>query len=360
MYRLADVRVVHIELTTSCNAACPMCPRNIYGGRDNPTLPPAELTLSDIQLILTPQFLRQLKLVYMCGNYGDPMVAKDTLPILQYLRDTNPPITLGFHTNGGARPEDWWRRLARVVTYCRFGIDGLADTNAVYRRNTRWTTIMRSVRAFISAGGRAEWDFLVFRHNEHQVAEARELAKTMGFASFNVKRTGRFFSPDSGQHISNYPILNKEDQKVGTIEEPTLAHWRNPILQRLTTHLGGADGYVPYLNTTEIRCKVAAQKSLYLSAEGLVTPCCWLGSFYRLYRGKGNGTELLERIPAGKDALDARKHGLAAIVNGPVFQRIIPESWHRPSIAEGRLEHCARVCGSEDLQGAQHPQKLPT
>ena len=51
---------------------------------------------------------------------------------------------------------------------------------------------MQSAQAFINAGGRAEWDFLVFRHNEHQVESARKLAKEMGFAKFYVRKTGRF------------------------------------------------------------------------------------------------------------------------------------------------------------------------
>ena len=40
------------------------------------------------------------------------------------------------------------------------------------------------MRAFINAGGRARWDFLIFAHNEHQVDEAEALATKWGFKSF--------------------------------------------------------------------------------------------------------------------------------------------------------------------------------
>ena len=45
---------------------------------------------------------------------------------------------------------------------------------------------MRNVRAFVEAGGgNAEWDFIVFRHNEHQVEQARMLADgPLGFSMF--------------------------------------------------------------------------------------------------------------------------------------------------------------------------------
>ena len=87
----------------------------------------------------------------------------------------------GIHTNGGVRSEDFWRALGRVLPkgkgYVRFGIDGLENTIHVYRRNVRWQILMRNVKAFVAAGGNAEWDYIVFRHNEHQVEQARALAR---------------------------------------------------------------------------------------------------------------------------------------------------------------------------------------
>ena len=49
--------------------------------------------------------------------------------------------------------------------YARFAIDGLEDTNHIYRRNTDWVKIVQNATAYIAAGGRAEWDFIVFAHN---------------------------------------------------------------------------------------------------------------------------------------------------------------------------------------------------
>ena len=36
---------------------------------------------------------------------------------------------------------------------------------------------MENVNAFISAGGTAYWKFLIFKHNEHQVEEAKKLSE---------------------------------------------------------------------------------------------------------------------------------------------------------------------------------------
>ena len=76
MYSYNEIKTVHLEITEKCNAACPMCARNINGGEENPWLHNAELSLSDIHTIFPDAFIQQLNHMFMCGNYGDPIVAK--------------------------------------------------------------------------------------------------------------------------------------------------------------------------------------------------------------------------------------------------------------------------------------------
>ena len=54
---------------------------------------------------------------------------------------------------------------------------------------------------------------------------------------------------------------------------------------------------------------------------------------------------LAEALPGGLDALDARKHPLTTIVEGPLFRTVVA-SWEQPSVAAGKLKPCAAVCGS--------------
>ena len=115
MYKSHEIRTVHLEITDKCNAACPMCARNINGGEDNPQLPGTELSIDDIKQIFRPEFIRQLDRMYMCGNYGDPIAARDTLETFQYFREHNAKINLSMHTNGSAKKPDWWRQLAYAL-----------------------------------------------------------------------------------------------------------------------------------------------------------------------------------------------------------------------------------------------------
>ena len=84
MYRYEDIKEVHLEITQKCQAACPMCDRNMNGGDDNPHITNAELSLEDAKKMFTA-FIKQLNVMYMCGNLGDPIVAKDTLRNIQIL-----------------------------------------------------------------------------------------------------------------------------------------------------------------------------------------------------------------------------------------------------------------------------------
>ena len=353
LYHYEDLRIVHLELTHRCNAACPMCARNIHGGAVNPDMPLAELSLADIRKILLPDFIARLKRIYACGNYGDPIVAHDCLEVFRYLREHGPNLHLDLHTNGSARRPDWWRQLAAIMRqgphYLRFGIDGLADTNHLYRRGTDWKTIMRAAEAFIGAGGRAEWDFLVFKHNEHQVEEARRLAREMGFAEFFVRKTGRFLTSGELETSDRFEVLDKEGQFEYWLEQPENPGYRNPEYQNLGEIKTQFGSHQNYLDRVPIDCKVAGSKGkIYLSAQGLVLPCCWRGAvFSEASTPERQQFAQLIESHGGRNVLDARRHGLAGVIASALFQQAIPGSWNQASIAAGKLAICARTCGRD-------------
>ena len=177
MYKLTDIKAIHLEVTSRCQAKCPMCARRLNGGPLNPFMGLDEISIDKFMEWFDIDFIKQLNHLGMCGNLGDPIVAQDTLKIYQYLREANPHMGLQMHTNGSGRTDKWWKELAKLKVNVVFGIDGLADTHAKYRINTDWKKIIHNVMTFVDAGGKARWDMLVFAHNEHQIEECKELSK---------------------------------------------------------------------------------------------------------------------------------------------------------------------------------------
>ena len=101
MFNYDTVKEYQLEITTYCNAACPQCPRNINGGAVNPHLPLCHLSRVVIDRTFTEELCNNLKQVFFCGSYGDPIMHPDFLDILQDFRSKNPTLWLYIHTNGG-------------------------------------------------------------------------------------------------------------------------------------------------------------------------------------------------------------------------------------------------------------------
>jgi MoaA/NifB/PqqE/SkfB family radical SAM enzyme len=245
---LSNIKILHIEPTNACNAACPQCARETDATFNKNDL--HHLTVDQLATLIDESTIKNLDKVFMCGNYGDPAAGKHTLEIFKYLRSINPTLTLGMNTNGGLRSTKWWKELATVMfqpndypqEYVVWSIDGLEDTNHIYRVNTNWDKIIENAQAFIQAGGRAHWEMLVFKHNDHQVEQAQQLAKDMGFKWFRAKVSRRF-----------------DTVPVSFLQVPT--GWKDPIVTK-----------------GDIECAALIENSLYISATGIVYPCCWLGN----------------------------------------------------------------------------------
>ncbi len=351
MYQHSDIKIIHLEITDKCNAACPQCLRNNNGVGVNPHLALTELSLADIKKIFMPDFARQLKMLYLCGNYGDPIVARDTLSVYKYFRRLNPEMKFSMNTNGSFRSAVWWRELAKVFGKngeVKFGLDGLGDTHRLYRQGTDWKKIIDNAEAFIEAGGQAVWEFIIFRHNEHQIEAARKMSEQLGFSRFTAKKTWRFYSNAKNSGKDSHEGMNRAGQKV-VLKRPERDNNVNQALRHESKIKEKYGNMKNYLDQAKIKCKVQEEKNLYLSAEGLVLPCCWLANqLYIAYLPPRSTPiwKILDKI-GGVDKLNARKNPLKDIVNSEFFQKLIPESWNKSSIAAGKPEVCAKICGVE-------------
>ena len=346
MYRYEDIKTIHLEVTQNCQASCPMCDRNMNGKGINPHINLDELSLLDCVDIFPPEFIKQLDTMYMCGNLGDPIVAKDTLEIFEYFRSHNPNMWLSMNTNAGAKNEEWWRQLAEVfgrMGAVIFSVDGLRDTNHLYRQGVVWDNVERNMRAFIDAGGRARWDYLIFEHNQHQVEEAEALAAEWGCEKFMKKKTGRFITQDSKKKESHQAV-NRKGKQTQELKKPD-EKYLNKALSKQDVIINKYGTMDAYYDAAPIVCKVKKENSLFITAEGLALPCCWTaGRMYKWWHKDPKVEQIWDFIP-DKSVLDARK-GLSKVFDSGIFEDI-QNSWSKPSCADGKLKVCSMKCGAE-------------
>jgi MoaA/NifB/PqqE/SkfB family radical SAM enzyme len=350
MYKYEDIKTIHLEVTQNCQASCPMCARNQNGGFVNPHIDLSELTLEDCKAIFEPDFIKQLGNMYMCGNLGDPIIARDTLEIFRYFRKHNSTMWLSMNTNAGARDDSWWEELANTLGRrgsVIFSVDGLEDTNHIYRQDVNWKSVRRSMQSFISAGGRAYWDFLIFEHNQHQVGEAEQLSKEWGFERFRAKKTGRFVTPILGQK-ENHQAFNKKGEITTNLKKPE-EQYQNAVFKKHNELAEKYGSIGSYYDVVSIDCKVKKEGSLFISAEGLTLPCCWTAArMYNWYHKDPRVEQIWNFIDAagGKEAISAKINGIKKVFETGIFDNI-EKSWSMSSCKSGKLQECARQCGVE-------------
>ena len=380
IYEYHDIKNVHIEITSKCNALCPMCVRSMWGAKVNPNLELVELSLEDIKKIFTVEFVKQLKRMNFCGNYGDPAMANELLEVLAWLRKCNPEIFFSLSTNGGVRNQDWWKELSKFFnqpgSIVSFGIDGLEDTNHLYRINVKWHKLMNNSASFIKSGGNAVWNFIVFKHNEHQVHQAYDMSKEMGFKLFRKKETERFDLKDvHGKIVYAEPVYDQDFNFSHFIEPPSKRN--NPFYYSDAKKTVDLNKYAkelkekkvslkidtaPNLNIhrkvekndlpaqkfkqkCSVQCFVKKEKSIFINHLGQVFPCCWVAWPYHAFWNSFEVKEIREMMDKsnGEDSINGKKSDLKQIIQGSFFHAI--EKGISSKNPFDALDVCSRTCG---------------
>ena len=322
------------EMTDYCNAACPMCNRfdwdlNLIKGVTNAH----HTTLEFVKQRIGDEIISRLKGWICQGTYGDAVMNPETLEIFKYLKEVNPTIGIGMITNGGARNTDFWETLAELKVTVTFSIDGLADTNHLYRRNIKWDLLMENVNAFITNGGKANWSFLVFKHNQHQIDEAKKLSEELGFIDFEHAFSERWqdFNSDGEYReitkleVDGYVIEKPVEQKKDFIKS---AH--DLTLSKNVFQTEDKNNFF----TRKISCWACSpvKHEIYLRANGYVSPCCILGDVER---------NEPKQIIKDYKKINLHHTDLKDILEGEFFKDISEGI----NGGEKRLQGCYHACG---------------
>lgn len=253
---------LHVEASTHCNARCPGCPRSIRGYSPEGFIKPTNLAPNTFKAVR--EKYPDLKSVNFNGNLGDPMMNPDIVELAN-IADCDVSIT----TNGSIGKRDTFESLAKFGIAITFSIDGLEDTNHLYRQDVIWDNVMQRIKWFINAGGEASWKWVPFRHNNHQLEQARELASSLGMKNFWYDHQSRNYFPalDRNGRVSHWILPHDtEDQP----KDDYLPEKEIEMMQKDAT-------FDPVEGAVSITCEHLRDKSVYVSADGFESPCCYHG-----------------------------------------------------------------------------------
>lgn len=363
MFDFNNIDEYQIEVTTYCNAACPQCPRNINGGEINPYLKLEHLPREIINQAFTQELCTRLRQIFFCGSYGDPIMHPEFLDIVWDFRQKSRTLWLYMHTNGSAHDREYWTELAYLLNgfgQVDFNIDGLADTNHLYRKNTNFDKIISNAESFIKAGGNAKWNFIVFEHNQHQVEEARKLSQDLGFKDFLPRATGRFLNHRTMDTFNQWPVRDRQGNTVYSIKPATNSKFTNQSIEFLPELRKQYRNLDDYFKTVTINCDSLSHNRVAINAHGTVLPCNMLNHnlydarFYdsnimpcsnKLSTVNGNN-QVAEFIKKYNECnLNIKHTSIEQVFNSPFWTDLV-KSWDCNSFPE-RIFECALTCGKQ-------------
>lgn len=183
--------VIELEITSKCTLFCLECPRTKDPNEQNNKWKFGELSIRTFENLI--KSIPKSTVLIFSGGYGDPIYHSKFIEIVDLCKQYE--IKIVVNTNGSYRSESWWNMLASTIGpkgIFVFSVDGLEDTNHLYRINADWNSIMLGMNIMAKkAACTIEWKFIVFKHNQHQIEKAYRLSRKIGVESFQIIKSNR-------------------------------------------------------------------------------------------------------------------------------------------------------------------------
>ncbi len=179
--------ILNLEPGNICNLRCPLCPT----GKEEPGLAKGFMSLELFKRVFD-QLKKSLDSINLY-SWGEPLLNKDLISIIRYAKSENQKISITTSTNLNLKNDLLLADLiASGIDEIIVSCDGAnADSYVKYRVGGDFNLLMHNLRLLarkkkeLNAQTDIVWNFLVFRHNEGEVEEARKMAKSIG-VSFRV------------------------------------------------------------------------------------------------------------------------------------------------------------------------------
>jgi hypothetical protein len=200
------------------------------------------------------------------------------------------------------------------------------------------------MQAYAKTKAFARWEFLLFEHNQHQVEEARQLAKSLGFA-FSLKDPNGF--ADSNSHIDVYnkdltPAYKIYPSNYTGTKAVSQYKYVAPKYDILT------EAQKTLVKEKDVKCMAvqSTQQRIFVTSSGHLIPCCFLSGPLINHKLSYSNHQFYEKISTfGLDKIDLRKRNMIDILQDDEFTNFFTKGWEKKSIEDGRLLFCVETCG---------------
>ena len=241
-----------IDVCNVCNLRCPLCPTG------NTTIARKQSMLSLEQYKQLFCKLADYALVVSLYNHGEPLLNPDVFSIIEYTHRSRVGTNISSNFNW-PHPIDINDFIRSGLDYVTVSLDGVTqDAYRQYRVRGDIEEVFDNMKRLLAAKKAlksktpfVEWQFIVFKHNQHEMEEARRLAAELGVDLL------RFVSPG----------VPPEDMHDVRLQEKWMPD--NPLYWERHPKLVEERGYV-----FDQPCYYL-YRSMFIYPGGGVTPCCF-------------------------------------------------------------------------------------
>lgn len=241
-----------IDICNVCNLRCPLCPTG------NTTIARKQAMLSLAQYKELFDKVKEFALVVSFYNHGEPLLNPDVFSIIEHTHSNRVGTNISSNFNW-PQPVEINDFIRSGLDYVTVSLDGVTqESYQQYRVRGDIAEVLDNLKRLLSAKKAlksktpfVEWQFIVFKHNEHEVDQARKLASELGVDLL------RFISPG----------VPPEDMHNLELQEKWMP--RNPLYWERNPRLVEERGYV------FDRACFYLYRSMFIYPGGGVTPCCF-------------------------------------------------------------------------------------
>ncbi|OGL43404.1 MAG: hypothetical protein A2042_07440 [Candidatus Schekmanbacteria bacterium GWA2_38_11] len=171
--------VLNLEPNNTCNLKCPLC------WVPNPIKPKGYMSFENFKKVIDEigDYLYLLNLY----NLGEPLLHKDIYRMIEYANKKK--IFTSISSNFLIfNEEDADKMIASGLDYLRISLDGTSqETYQQYRVGGNYNKVIENIELLVSKKKKIkskipfiDWQFLIFKHNEHEISNVKPLAEKLG------------------------------------------------------------------------------------------------------------------------------------------------------------------------------------
>ena len=189
--------VYTVDIGNICNLRCPLCPTGIQAHDRSQGF----MSFADFERVLA--MISPFAIELILHNWGEPFLNPNFLDIVRAAKRAGIGTATSTNLNLVHKDVSFLREVVDSgLDHLVVSLDGVTpEVYAHYRRGGDLEHVLHNLKelcAYKAASGSRtpsiEWQFLVMKHNQHQIEDARRLAAEIGVDTVRVTGAGLLFA----------------------------------------------------------------------------------------------------------------------------------------------------------------------